>query len=75
MMMRLITIWICQFVLFVIGLAAAMLCAQFGGQAIAWAFGIDELVPKAAIFFGSLAAVGLIGNRLWPEQWWGNWLL
>lgn len=74
-MMRLMTILICQIVLFVIGIAAAMLCAQFGGAAIAWAFGIDELIPKALIFFGSLAIIGLIGDRFWPGDWWGNWLL
>jgi hypothetical protein len=74
MMMRLMLIWTFQCVLFVIGLAAAMLCAQFG-EAIAWAFGIEELVPKAVIFFGSLAIVGLIGNRFWPEEWSGYWLL
>jgi hypothetical protein len=75
MMMRLMLIWIFQCVLFVIGLVAAMLCAQFGAEAVAWAFGIDETVPKALIFFGSLAIVGLIGNRIWPEDWSVNWLL
>jgi hypothetical protein len=68
-------IWFCQAVLFGVGVAAAMLCAQFGAEAIAWTLGIDELVPKAVIFFGSLAIVGLIGNRVWPEHWTGNRLL
>jgi hypothetical protein len=75
MMMRLLTIWICQCALFCLGIAFAMLCAQLGGEAVAWAFNIDETIPKAVIFFGSLAIIGLIGNRFWPEGWLGNPLL
>ena len=58
--MRQITIWICQCVLFAIGIALATLCAQFGGEAVAWAFGIDETIPKAVIFFSSAALIALV---------------
>jgi hypothetical protein len=76
MMMRQITIWICQCVLFAIGIAVAMLCAQVGGAAVAWTFvGIGETIPKAAIFFGSAALIALVGNRFWPEDWLNNPLL
>jgi hypothetical protein len=75
MTMRQITIWICQCVLFGFGIAVAMLCAQFGGEAVAWAFGIDETIPKAVIFFGSAALIALLGNRFWPEHWLSNPLL
>lgn len=43
--------------------------------AIVWALGIDELVPKAVIFFSVLAIIGLVGHRFWPKDWFGNPLL
>jgi hypothetical protein len=75
MMIRQLTIWLCQCALFFIGIAFAMLCAQFGAEAVAWAFNIDETIPKAVIFFGTAALLALIGNRFWPEHWLGNPLM
>ena len=64
-----IAIWLIQAVLFLIGIATAGVAAHVGGPLIAGAFGIDELVPSAAIFFAVAAVLGWIGNKLWPEEW------
>jgi hypothetical protein len=75
MILREITIWICQVVLFLIGISVAGLAAHLGGALVAWAFNIDELIPSAVIFFEAAALIGWIGNRFWPENWMYNPLL
>ena len=75
MMLRLIAIWICQCLLFLIGIGIAQLCAQLGSELLVRAFNIDETLPKAAIFFGTAALLGWIGNRYWPKGWLSNPLL
>ena len=64
-----IAIWLIQAVLFTIGIGTAGLAAHIGGPLIAGAFGIDELIPSAVIFFAVAAVLGWIGNKLWPEDW------
>jgi hypothetical protein len=56
-------------VLFLIGIGTAGVAAHVGGPLIAGAFGIDELIPSAAIFLAVAAVLGWIGNKLWPEEW------
>jgi hypothetical protein len=75
MMLRLIAIWICQCLLFLIGIGVAQLCAELGSHLLVRAFHIDETLPKALIFFGTAALLGWIGNRYWPEHWLRNPLL
>ena len=74
-MLRLIAIWICQCLLFLLGIGTAQLCAELGSQLVVSAFHIDETLPKAVIFFGTAALLGWIGNRYWPEGWLHNPLL
>jgi len=71
-MLRLITIWICQCVLFLLGIGIAQLSAELGSHLVVSAFHIDETLPKAAIFFGPAALLVWIGNRYWPEHWLHN---
>jgi hypothetical protein len=74
-MLRQITIWICQCLLFLIGIGIAQLCAQFGSELLVSVFNIDETLPKAVIFFGTAALLGFLGNRYWPRGWLSNPLL
>jgi hypothetical protein len=74
-MLRLVAIWICQCLLFLLGIGIAQLCAELGSRLLVSAFHIDETLPKAAIFFGTAALLGWIGNRYWPEGWLSNPLL
>jgi hypothetical protein len=69
MILREITIWICQLVLFMIGIGIAALSAHLGGDLVAWAFDINDIIPTALIFFAVAAALGWVGNRFWPETW------
>ncbi len=64
-----IAIWLIQAVLFFIGIVTAGLAAHLGGPLIAGAFNVDDLIPSAIIFFAMAAALGWIGNKLWPEDW------
>ena len=64
-----IAIWLIQAVLFFIGIVTAGLAAHLGGPLIAGAFNVDDLIPSAIIFFAVAAALGWIGNKLWPEDW------
>jgi hypothetical protein len=64
-----IAIWLIQAVLFTIGIGTAGLAAHIGGPLIAGAFGIDELIPSAVIFFAVAAVLGWTGNKLWPADW------
>jgi hypothetical protein len=64
-----IAIWLVQAVLFLIGIGAAGLAAHLGGPLFAGAFNVDELIPSAIVFFAVAAALGWIGNKLWPEEW------
>ena len=64
-----IAIWFIQAVLFFIGIVTAGVAAHVGGPLIAGAFNVDELIPSAVIFFAVAAALGWIGNKLWPEDW------
>jgi hypothetical protein len=75
MILREITIWICQLVLFMIGIGIAALSADLGGDLVAWAFDINDIIPTALIFFTVAAALGWVGNRFWPETWLTNPLL
>ncbi len=75
MILREIAIWICQAVLFLIGMSVAGLSAHLGGALVASAFNIDELIPSAIIFFAAAAVIGWIGNRFLPENWMYNPLL
>ena len=59
-------------VLFAIAIVIAGLSAHFGGDLIAAAFGIDQLIPSAVIFFAVAALLGWIGDRIWPEPWLSN---
>ena len=54
---------LCQTVLFGIGFGIAGLAAHLGGALIASAFGVDDLIPAAVIFFAVVALLGWIGNR------------
>jgi hypothetical protein len=65
MTLREIVIWICQIVLFTIGIGIAGLSAQLGGALVAWAFDINDIIPSAVIFFAATAAMGRVGNRFW----------
>ena len=64
-----IVIWIVQAILFVIGMGTAGLAAHLAGALIAEVFDVDALIPSAVIFFIVAAALGWVGNRLWPEDW------
>ena len=75
MILRGIAVWICQAVLFLIGIGAAGLAAHLGGALVAWVFNVDELIPSAVIFFAAAARIGWIGYRFWPENWMCNPLL
>lgn len=59
-------------VLLGIGIGIAGLTAHLGGNLIAAAFGVDELVPSAVIFFAAAAVIGWIGDRIWPQGWLTN---
>jgi hypothetical protein len=72
MMLREIVIWIYQGLLFGVGIGTAGLAAHLGGDVLAGAFNIDELIPSAVIFFAVAAWLGWIGNRLSPETWMPN---
>ncbi len=74
-MLRLIIIWICQCLLFLLGIGLAQLSAELGSRLLVAAFHIDETLPKTVIFFGTAALLGWIGNRYWPEGWLSNPLL
>lgn len=69
MTLQTIAIWLIEAVLLFIGICAAGLAAHVGDPLIAGAFNIDELIPSAIIFFAVAAALGWIGNKLWPEDW------
>ena len=75
MTLQTILIWFIQAVLFLIGIGSAGLAAHLGGSFIAGAFGIDELIPSAVIFFAVAGLLGWIGNKLWPDEWTCNPLL
>jgi hypothetical protein len=75
MVLREITIWIIQAVLFGIGIGIAALTAHLAGPLLATAFAIDELIPTAIIFFAVAGGLGWIGNRFWPEERMHNPLL
>jgi hypothetical protein len=75
MILREITIRICQLALFGIGMGIAGLSAHPGGDLVAWAFDINDIIPTAVIFFAVAAALGWGGNRFWPETWLYNPLL
>jgi hypothetical protein len=75
MILREITIWICQLALFGIGMGIAGLSAHLAGDLVAWAFDISDIIPTAVIFFAVTAALGWVGNRFWPETWLYNPLL
>jgi hypothetical protein len=75
MILREITIWICQLVLFMIGIGIAGLSAHLGDDLVAWAFDLNDIIPTALIFFTVAAALGWVGNRFWPETWLTNPLL
>ena len=68
-------IWIIQAVLFGIGIGIAGLTAHLAGPLLAATFAIDELIPTAVVFFAVAAALGWLGNRLWPDDWMYNPLL
>jgi hypothetical protein len=67
MILREIMIWICQLVLFMTGIGIAGLSAHLGGDLVAWALDINDIIPTALIFFAVAAALGWVGNRFWPE--------
>ena len=67
MMLREMMIWLCQGLLFLIGIGIAGLAAHLGGTLIAVAFNVDDLIPTAVIFFAVAAMIGWVGNRFWPE--------
>jgi hypothetical protein len=67
-----IVVWICQILFFCIGFGAAGLTAHLGGDLIAWAFDINELIPTAVIFFAAVALIGWTVDRIWPESWMYN---
>jgi hypothetical protein len=75
MLLRDLAIWTVQAVLFCVGIGIAGLAAHLTGPLLAAAFAIDELIPTAIIFFAVAAALGWLGNRLWPEDWMHNPLL
>lgn len=75
MMLREIVVWICQVVLFTIGIGIAGLSAHLGGALVAWAFDVNDIIPTAVIFFVVAAAMGWVGNRFWSETWLTNPLL
>lgn len=58
MMLREIVLLLYQAVLFCIGIGTAGLAAHLGAL-IAGAFGVDELIPTAIIFFAVAAFVGV----------------
>jgi hypothetical protein len=67
-----IVVWICQILFFCIGFGTAGLTAHLGGDLIAWAFDINELIPTAVIFFAAVALIGWTVDRIWPESWMYN---
>jgi hypothetical protein len=75
MLFRALVIWTVQALLFGIGIGMAGLSAHVAGPLVAGIFDIHELIPSALIFFAVAAALGWIGNRLWPEDWIYNPLL
>ena len=75
MLFRALVIWTVQLLLFGIGIGVAGLAAHLIGPLIAGAFSFDELIPTALVFFCGAAALGWIGNRLWPDDWMYNALL
>ena len=75
MLLRDIAIWTVQAVLFGIGIGIAGLTAHLAGPLLAATFAIDELIPTAVVFFAVAAALGCLGNRLWPDDWMYNPLL
>lgn len=69
---QMIAVWLIQLVLFMIGIGTAGLAAHLGGALVAGAFNVDDAIPSVVIFFAVMAALGWIGNRLWPEDWAAN---
>ena len=69
MLLRALVIWTVQLLLFGIGIGVAGLAAHLIGPLIAGAFDIDELIPTALVFFVMAAALGWIGDRIWPQDW------
>jgi hypothetical protein len=69
MILRDIVIWIWQVLLFFMGIGTAGLAAHLGGDLVAAAFNINELLPGAVIFFAVAGSLGWIGDRIWPETW------
>jgi len=69
MILRDIVVLLYQAVLFGIGFGTAGLAAHLGGAFVAGAFGVDELIPGAIIFFAVVALLARIGSRFWPETW------
>jgi hypothetical protein len=72
MIVREIILLLYQAVLFGIGMGTAGLSAHLGGALIAGAFGVDDVIPAAVIFFAVAALLAWIGNRFWPETWMPN---
>jgi hypothetical protein len=75
MLLRDLTIWLVQAVLYGIAIGIAGLSAHLIGPLLASAFAVHELIPTAIVFFAVAAALGWIGNRCWPEDWLYNPLL
>jgi MFS-type transporter involved in bile tolerance (Atg22 family) len=75
MLLRALVIWTVQVLLFGIGIGVAGLTAHLTGPLIAGAFDIDELIPTALVFFVVAAALGWIGDGIWPQDWIYNPLL
>ena len=75
MLLRALVIWTVQVLLFGIGIGVAGLTAHLTGPLIAGALHVDELIPTALVFFIVAAALGWIGDRLWPQDWIYNPLL
>ena len=75
MLLQDIAIWIVQAVLFGIATGIAGLMAHLASPLLGALFAIDELIPSAIVFFTVAAALGWLGNRLWPEDRMPNPLL
>lgn len=69
MYLKAIVTLIAQTVLFVLGIAIAGVAAHFGGDLIAAALGVDEVIPDILVFFATLTLLGCIGEWLWPNGW------
>lgn len=75
MLLRELSIWFVQAVLFGVGIGFAGLTAHLAGPQLATALAIHELIPTAIVFFAVAAGLGWIGNRFWPADWLYNPLL